>query len=272
MPTNAELARKIEEMEAKFSKETDRFAHDVFGKVLLRMQSSGIDVKELKNEIEGLKQSMKILNGVVEILRSEKAVLAADNKNLESDNCALSEKVEELEKYSRTNKVEIKGIPCTLGENCVAVLQKVGEKIGCSVTPAELDIVPRVPTKVRDKKNVIARFCSRSKKNEFIGKARRAKLCLGDLGITVSINTPVYVNDHLTPQNKSLFTKALALNKGNNWKFLWTDNCLIKAKKSTDSQVYRTASESDLSFIIYTPLFLRLVVILSQYVLAPYNN
>lgn len=80
MPTNAELASKIEEMEAKFSKETDRLAHDVFGKVLLRMQPSGIDVKDLKNESEGLKQSMEILNGAVETLRSEKAVRATDNK------------------------------------------------------------------------------------------------------------------------------------------------------------------------------------------------
>lgn len=172
------------------------------------------------------------------------------NKTLKSDNCALSKKVKELEQYSKINNVKIKGIPCTRGEDCVAVLQKIGGKIGCPPTPAELDIVHRVPTKVRDKKNVIARFCSRSKRDEFIGKARKAKPCLGDLGITAAINSPVYENDHLTPQNKSLFTKVLALKKANNWKFLWTDNCLIKARKTTDSQVYRIASESDLSFII----------------------
>lgn len=250
MPTCAELAKRIDAIEANFNNETDRLAHDVFGKVLLRMQSSGIDVKELKSEIDDLKQSMEILNGIVETLRSEKEVLAADNKRLLNENNLLSKKVQELEQYSRINNVEIKGIPCTQGEDCVAILQKVGDTVGCPLVPSDLDIVHRVPTKVKEKKNVVARFCSRSKKNEFISKARKAKLCLGDLGISSAINSPVYVNDRLTPTNKSLFTKALTLKKANNWKFLWTENCAIKARKTTDSQVYRIAKESDLSFII----------------------
>ncbi|KAH6939903.1 hypothetical protein HPB50_022022 [Hyalomma asiaticum] len=88
------------------------------------MQSSGIDVKELRREIDDLKQSMEILNGLVETLRSEKAVLAADNKKLLIENSLLSRKVEEIEQYSRINNVEIKGIPCTQGEDCVTILQK----------------------------------------------------------------------------------------------------------------------------------------------------
>ncbi|KAH6922424.1 hypothetical protein HPB50_013597 [Hyalomma asiaticum] len=88
------------------------------------MQSSGIDVKELRREIDDLKQSMEILNGLVETLRSEKAVLAADNKKMLIENSLLSRKVEEIEQYSRINNVEIKGIPCTQGEDCVTILQK----------------------------------------------------------------------------------------------------------------------------------------------------
>lgn len=81
-------------IEGKLSKETDRLAKDVFGKVLLRMQFSGIDVMEPENEIDDLKQSMEILNGFAERLRSEKAVLAPDNKKPKCDKCALSKKVE----------------------------------------------------------------------------------------------------------------------------------------------------------------------------------
>lgn len=250
MPTCADLAKRIDAIEAKLSNDTERLAHDVFGKVLLRMKSSGIDVKELRSEIDDLKQSMEILNGLVETLRSEKAVLAADNEKLMIENGLLSRKVEEIEQYSRINNVEIKGIPCTQGEDCVAILQKVGDTIGCPLMSSDLDIVHRVPTKVKDKKNIIARFCARSKKNEFISKARKAKLCLSDLGISAAVSSPVYVNDHLTPLNKSLFSKALALKKVNKWKFLWTENCTIKARKTTDSQVYRIAKESDLCFII----------------------
>lgn len=57
---------------------------------------------------------------------------------------------------------------------------------------------------------------------------------------------PVIVNEHLTFDNKKLFSKALALKKEHQWQFLWTDNCRIKARKSEDSKVFGIGTESDL--------------------------
>lgn len=42
---------------------------------------------------------------------------------------------------------------------------------------------------------------------------------------------PVFVNDHLTPEKKRLFAQALELKKAKDWKYLWTDNGIIKARK-----------------------------------------
>nr|XP_037273122.1 zinc finger protein 35-like [Rhipicephalus microplus] len=81
---------------------------------------------------------------------------------------------------------------------------------------------------------------------EFVSKARKAKQCLSDIGLPEAANNPVYINDHLTPENKALFSQALASKKGNNRKFLWTDNCQIKARKTTESKVLRITCEADL--------------------------
>lgn len=100
-------------------------------------------------------------------------------------------------------------------------------------------------SKNKNEKNIIARFVSRDKKNDFVKKARKARLNTRDIGFFGEARVPVFVNDHLTSENKKLFSKALELKKQFRWRFLWTDNCRIKARKTKDSKVYRIATEND---------------------------
>lgn len=247
MPTNAELAKRVEELEEKLKIET--LVDSVFAKILLKLHDSGFDAVQMKKEVDDLVASAKFTEKLVEELRQDNAALTSENKSLKSENRMMSKKIAEMEQYSRLNNVEIRGVPCTQGEDCVAILQTVGEKIGCPVSPSDLDVVHRVPTAKECNKNLLARFCSRDKKSEFISKARKAKLCLSDINIIQTPDSPVYVNEHLTPANKALFSKALVQKKEKNWMFLWTANCQIKARKTTDSKVYRIRDEADLAKI-----------------------
>ncbi|KAK8785929.1 hypothetical protein V5799_007708 [Amblyomma americanum] len=140
------------------------------------------------------------------------------------------------------NNVEVKGVPCTQGEDCVTIMQTIGEKFGCPVTPADLDVAQRVPTKNENQTNILAHFFSETKKAHFVSKARKARLTLFDIDIGASEDSPFsFVNDRLTAENTALFSKASPLKKVKKRKFLWTDNFMIKARKTTDITVY-TAS------------------------------
>ncbi|KAH6920333.1 hypothetical protein HPB50_028679 [Hyalomma asiaticum] len=196
MPTCAELSKRIDELESRLLNESGRMTDRIVDKIVVKMKTSGVDVLELKKHVDSLESSVKFLNDLVDKLHSEKASLVAENKALISENYSLSRKVSELEQYSRMNNVEIRGIPCTQGEDCVAVLETVAHKIECPVTPSVLDVVHRVSIKDKGKKYLIARFCSRAKKNDFISKACKVRLCLSDIGISDS-NSPIFVNDHL---------------------------------------------------------------------------
>lgn len=48
MPTNAELSKKIEELEAKINNLAKDTSEKIFGRFLLKMKESCIDVAELK--------------------------------------------------------------------------------------------------------------------------------------------------------------------------------------------------------------------------------
>lgn len=247
MVSCAELARRIDELEALLNSNMAETVEKVYARIKLDADASAPDVASMKRELDGLVDSVKMLNALVEETRAENSSLAAANEALTAQNAALTKRMAEIEQYSRINNVELKGIPCTQGEDCTAIVKAIGTKVSCAISDTDIDVIHRVPTKAGTSQNIIARFCSRSKKQEFISKARKARLNTNDLDFPGPENYPVYINDHLTPDNKRLFAKALAIKKEKGWLHLWTDNGHIKTRQTNDSRVFRIASEADLS-------------------------
>lgn len=215
MPTNAELAKEIE----------------VF-----------------RVEMAEMRESMKLLNEICEGAKKENEILIKENKSLKVKNKELAKRLSELEQYSRSNNVEIRGVPVRKDENCLQIVQEIGNKAKCPVAAADIDIVHRVPVK-KGIPHIIARFCTRAKRAEFCEKARKARLNTSNIGFQSQKDEPIFINDHLTPEKKRLFAQALTLKKEKNWKYLWTDNGIIKARKTDNSKVHRIADTDDLTII-----------------------
>lgn len=192
-----------------------------------------------------MRDSLNMFNELFETVKKQNTDLAVENSALKDENGHLARRVSELEQYSRLNNVEIKGVPATKGESCLAVVQSMGDAIGCKIAPEDVDTAHRVLAKKET--NIIARFCSREKKTEFVKKARKARLTTATLGFPQKDQRPLYVNDHLTQERKRLFAQALELKKAKGWKHLWTDHCVIKARRTDESRVYRISSVGDLA-------------------------
>lgn len=272
-PTVAVLSKDFDEfktsIEAKLSTLTSSL--DIVKCAVVKCKPD--HVKQLQKEMEELKASLTYINKEFEAVKLENTALAATNKKLVESNDVLVRKVAALEQYSRANNLEIRGVPVTQGEDCVEIVKQLGDEIGCTVQTDDIDTAHRVPTHNANHKNIIVRFCSRDKRTEFLSNARKSRpttACLGVLGESPKGTTanselecqeasttddreerksrvqPVYVNEHLTPENKILFGKALELKKQNKWMFLWTDHCVIKARKTLDSRVHRISCSQDL--------------------------
>lgn len=203
------------------------------------------DIAALRAELSSVKEGMN--NALYESTKTQNESPTKQKKSLKDENELLSKRLSALEQYSRLNNVEIKGVPATQGENCLAVVQAIGDRIGCPIAESDIDAVHRVPAK-KDT-NISAHFCSRVKRSEFAAKARKARLTTSAIGFAQSSNKPIFINDHLTPDNKRLFVRALELKRGKGCKYLWTDNCGIKARKSDSSRVYRITGVMDLAII-----------------------
>lgn len=246
-PTCAELSKRLENLENRFESKLTEMVEKISVSVQSKLADNpGLIIENMRKEMDEFRESLNFLNASVEQLTAEKKELKDTNRSLLAHNAMLEQKVADLEQYSRKNNVEIRGVPCTQGENCIEIVQSIGNKINCPVSKDDLDVVHRVPSS-SSSKNLIVRFRCRTTKAEFISKARKARLQTSDIGFHGTTTTPVYVNDHLTQENKKLFAKALALKREKKWQYLWTEDCVIKARYSSDSRVFRIRAEGDLA-------------------------
>lgn len=245
-PTVASLSKEFEDFKVSIERKLAT-VHNTLESVKSAVTGCHPEsVNKLQSEIDDIKKAMDFMSSKFEAAKSENSGLKSDNKHLNENNQMLLQKIRHLEQYSRLNNLEIRGVPTTQGENCRNIVELLGKKVGCPIKPEDIDTVHRVPTRDINNKNIIVRFCSRDMRTEFLKKARKFRPKTDLLGFSAAQEKPIYVNEHLTSDNKRLFSKALALKKQMKWAFLWTDNCVIKARQTLDSVVHRLVSEVNL--------------------------
>ncbi|CAG9137783.1 unnamed protein product [Plutella xylostella] len=143
------------------------------------------------------------------------------------------------------------------GENLTQVVNVLSNKLGVQLDPRDVDDVRRVGARggggggggagagaMERPRPVMLTFTRRAPRDQLLraAKARR--------GITTEmLEVPgncrrVFVNEHLTKENRVLFSKARALGAELKFKFVWTSNCNIFMRRSETSSVLRITSES----------------------------
>ncbi|XP_077548074.1 uncharacterized protein LOC144160782 [Haemaphysalis longicornis] len=251
-PTCAELDKEVRllkmAMEARFSE----LVNELRAELALseeKMVSYQSELREATKSLTFLSQEYDSIKAERDGMIAESKALKAINEELRASNISLTKQVALQEQYSRMNNVEIRGVPNAEDENLPQLLADIGSKVKCTITPSDIDIVHRVPTPNSPAaNNIIIRFVSRDKRNDFQKKAKKARLMSKDLGRSTEA-TPVFFNDQLTPRNKTLFSEALKLKKAKQWQFLLTDEGVIKVRKEPTSKVHRIVSHDDLRII-----------------------
>lgn len=113
------------------------------------------------------------------------------------------------------------------------------------MAPAEINFVTRARS-VTNNKPIIVGFLGRYAKENFVASARSYKnLTAEDLGF-VGVTSRIFVNDHLTRENKQLLTKTKKLALEKNYKYTWVQNCKILVRRNDTSPIISIGSEGDL--------------------------
>jgi hypothetical protein len=181
----------------------------------------------------------------IECLQSENAVLRDKNTN-------MFEKVCDLEQYSRRNCVEVHGIPEIPGEDVITTVQRVGEALNFQIQVNMIDACHRLGPKNNNvsTRGIVIKFVRRLDKEGLL-KAKKVKRNLATSHLDPSISkfakleTPIYINEMLSPHNRQLFNKARHFKQEHGIKFLWISNGNILMRKSDNSAVFKINSIDD---------------------------
>ena len=70
------------------------------------------------------------------------------------------------------------------------------------------------------------------------------------LGLKEHPDCKIYINESLTKRNKELFYKFRMKKQEQNWKFVWSRNGIIYARKDENSEFVRINDEKDISKMV----------------------
>lgn len=139
-------------------------------------------------------------------------------------------------------------------ESIPGVLKKLGDAVGEAITSADIEVCHRVNTRDRKNTNIIVQFQRRSKHDQVLEKARKKQLTNNHLGLTSSEESPedqpIYINEHLCPHLMKLLGKTTARRHECGWKYAWSKNGSIYARRTDTSPVLLVKRESDLDKIM----------------------
>ncbi|XP_030039621.2 uncharacterized protein LOC115455069 [Manduca sexta] len=223
------------------------------------IQSDLEDLKTMKNEMSDFKESLNHVHVSIDDLVSRVAELDQEMqslKNTRDDISRLERRMEkfeinmrEMEQRSRSNNIEIKGVPVAASQNLYSIISKIGIVINCEISMSQINYIASVPQRGnKSNKNIIISLHNRYLRDEFISAAKRFKiLTTKDLGL--GGDGKIFINDHLTLENKQLLNKAKTLAKEKKFSYTWVKNCTIFVRKNITSPTFAIKTEKDLKKI-----------------------
>uniref|UniRef100_A0A8D8Z3K0 FP protein C-terminal domain-containing protein n=2 Tax=Cacopsylla melanoneura TaxID=428564 RepID=A0A8D8Z3K0_9HEMI len=177
----------------------------------------------LKEENEKMKEMLK---------KQEDIIMKQGEENRE-----LKIRVNDLEQYSRRSNIQINNIPSSSEESVETIVCEMGQAIGVPINfGVDIQAAHRVPTQGSSAKPIIVKFTNRQLRNRFIVEAKKSKPTCAKLDCTKNLlfasNTKIYVNDHLSPENKKLLFEARNCVRNKSAKSAWSKDGKIFIKRN----------------------------------------
>lgn len=213
-----------------------------------RIQSMEDSVRMVSDKYDEARETIDCQNSFLKTLASENKQLKSSVKDLESRLSTAEDYAAKQEQWSKQQNLEIVGIPEVKDESLPKLVIKVAEYASLSLQPGDIEFAHRVrakrPTSGKPRA-IIVRFKERIVKDSFLSATRKKNGFKTNV-IGMDGDSSVYVNEHLTINNKQLLSKCKVKTKEHNFKYVWTKNCRIYVRKNDTSPYILISKETDL--------------------------
>lgn len=205
----------------------------------------------LTNQISGFQESLQFLSkqydDLIKAVNEKEATicnLEARNSDLTTQVKSLSDRLSQVEQHMRSNNLEINGIPEHRSENLTKTLEQLSIVVENPLCENDILHVTRI-AKINKENNrprsVLVKLRSQRRRDELLAavirynkKNKNDKLNSDLLGIG-GTRVPVFVAEHLTPNNKYLHAAARIKAKEMGYKFVWVRDGRVLVRRDEQS-------------------------------------
>lgn len=228
------------------------------------------ELKEITLKLQGIQQSNSNIEGSIALLTSQNEEFRKKIDDLEVKSkkdreyiVLLEDKVEDLQRQSRKNCVEIKNVPKKTHEdrddliNMVLCLSKT---VDVKMEARDINDVFRLKGRKEGDKTststIIVELNSFISKNNLLKKTKafniktKNKLQAKHLGHTTNEDTPVFISEQLTQKGARLHFLARDLVKSKKFKYCWTSFGRVLVRKDDTSRVIVINNESQVHHLL----------------------
>lgn len=245
----AELPNKMKDLEIKQTNDMTILNAKVQGTISANEER----FKRLEAAAENASLKYDDLIKKYEELPSKVDKLAKNNEQLTSSIAKVCAKCKTFDKFSRQNNVEIHNITERKDENLTQIMITIGQVLGCDINQRDIVHIHRVnhkDSKDSRPKNIVAKLTSRMLRDDLVKAARKTKKNLSTESLQISgTSRRVYVNEHMSLEQKLLYRSARRRCQDKKFKFVWVQHGSILVRKEADSVIYNIDSECDLELI-----------------------
>jgi len=200
----------------------------------------------LDKKLESFGATLRYIKAENGVLADKCKALSAENVELKKQIEACSQRVEECERYSRSDNLIFRGLPerssaevasaapslqdgSTLRESHTSVEETVSafikDTLHVDVLPSDISTAHRIKGGAKDTvRPIIVRFASRRVRNLVFGAKKLLK----------EAPSRVYISEHLTKTDSELFFEARRLLREKKIFAAWTQNGLVHVRHSQD--------------------------------------
>lgn len=233
------------------------------GKVdaLLAIRNKIDEVLNLKQVVTDLQNSVQFMSSAYDSLLAQNTARDAEKRVLEEKVASLATTVSHqsgeigqlraelnnADQYSRLSNLELHGLSVTKGENLKAELTDLASKLELrGFQEGDIVAIHRLPAKKDKIPPVLVRFASPSIRETWL----LARSRLRSLSEKKVIPSMLFLNENLTQANKELFWMTRVKAKEMKYKYVWTKNGKIFARKEEGSSLVKVVTKDDIQKLI----------------------
>lgn len=161
----------------------------------------------------------------------------------------LKTEIRQQQQWERLMNLEVSGVPESNSEDVIDIITRIADHAGVKLTRDNVIHATRVQPRQNVSgrpKVIIVKLKNRYLKDNILAGLRKTR------GVTThDISIPgeprrIFVNEHLTIDNKLLFKKCREFAKSKFYQFTWVKNCRIYMRKDDTSPAIYIKHDSDL--------------------------